>query len=337
MKIKRLDLLGALNRVRPGLASKEIIEQSNCFVFTGDYVATYNDEVAISTPFETKFTGAVKSTEVSALLNKVKVEEINATIAEGELLITGGKFRSGIRIEEEVTLPLDFLDVELEFIAIPEGMLEGLKICGMSTAKESFIPLLSNIHVKGKFVESCDNDRATRYTMKENIDDELLIPAHSASYISSREIDGYSVGDGWIHFQETGTGMIYSCRTYNEEYPPLGDVLKVKGTPVRLPGELSDVLERSSIFSKNHAGTENNVFIQINNESILVRGENDNGWFEEEAEAQLRNDNEYSFFVNPHMLQEIIQKSSRVMLAEGALKFICRGFDHVIILDAEEE
>ena len=49
MKINKKELQEALERVKPGLASRELIEQSTSFAFMRDRVVTYNDEISIST------------------------------------------------------------------------------------------------------------------------------------------------------------------------------------------------------------------------------------------------------------------------------------------------
>ena len=50
MKINKQQFIEALELVKPGLAAKEIIEQSTSFVFRAGQVITYNDEVAVHAP-----------------------------------------------------------------------------------------------------------------------------------------------------------------------------------------------------------------------------------------------------------------------------------------------
>ena len=46
MRVSREKLMQALEAVSPGLANRELIEQSSCFVFKSGMVMTFNDEVA---------------------------------------------------------------------------------------------------------------------------------------------------------------------------------------------------------------------------------------------------------------------------------------------------
>ena len=43
MKINRSKLLDILQIIKPGLANKEIVEQSTHFIFSGENISTYNE------------------------------------------------------------------------------------------------------------------------------------------------------------------------------------------------------------------------------------------------------------------------------------------------------
>jgi hypothetical protein len=73
--MKKTDLIKALEAVKPGLANKEMIEQSTSFAFMEDRVVTYNDEISISHPLKgIPIVGAIKADELYAFLSKVKIE-----------------------------------------------------------------------------------------------------------------------------------------------------------------------------------------------------------------------------------------------------------------------
>ena len=50
--MKKNDLVEALEVVKPGLANKDLIEQTTSFAFINGNVVTYNDEISISSPIE---------------------------------------------------------------------------------------------------------------------------------------------------------------------------------------------------------------------------------------------------------------------------------------------
>ena len=77
--MKRIDLLKALEIVKPGLASKEIIQQTTSFAFIEGRVVTFNDEISISHPVpDLDIQGAVQADELYKFLKKTKADEIIA-------------------------------------------------------------------------------------------------------------------------------------------------------------------------------------------------------------------------------------------------------------------
>ena len=60
--MQKQELITALEKVKPGLASKDLIEQSTSFAFINGKVITYNDEISISHPVkDLKIEGAVQA------------------------------------------------------------------------------------------------------------------------------------------------------------------------------------------------------------------------------------------------------------------------------------
>jgi len=101
MKIKREVLLKQLEVVSPGLASKEIIEQSSHFVFQDGKVITFDDEISCTGNLSLEVTGAIQGKPLLELLRKLQESEIDITHKDGELIIKGKGRRAGIRMESE--------------------------------------------------------------------------------------------------------------------------------------------------------------------------------------------------------------------------------------------
>jgi hypothetical protein len=71
MIIKKIDLLHALEVVKPGLGRQEQIQQTTSFAFITGRVVTYNDELSISHPLANcEIEGAIKPEERSEKANK---------------------------------------------------------------------------------------------------------------------------------------------------------------------------------------------------------------------------------------------------------------------------
>ena len=106
MKVNREEFLNKLDAVRGGLAVRETVEQSSCFVFTGDRIATFNDEVAASVDFKTDFSGAVAAKPLTDILRKLPEETVDLSEAADGLVVSGKGRRATVRREAEILLPV---------------------------------------------------------------------------------------------------------------------------------------------------------------------------------------------------------------------------------------
>jgi hypothetical protein len=112
MRINREEFLKELESVLPGLATREIIEQSSCFVFQENQVITFNDEVACSHATLLDIEGAVVAMPLISILRKLAEEEIEITTSENKekLLIKGKHKKVEIRMEAEILLQTESVE-----------------------------------------------------------------------------------------------------------------------------------------------------------------------------------------------------------------------------------
>ena len=104
MIVNRKELLNVLQKVKPGLATKETIEHTTGFIFYDNRVFTYNDEVAVSHPIDVGFEGAVIAKEFYDMLDKMVDDEIEIGPSEGTLRITGKRAKGGVKFFMEIKM-----------------------------------------------------------------------------------------------------------------------------------------------------------------------------------------------------------------------------------------
>ena len=230
MKINRLALLKALEAVKPGLARSLVIEQSTCFVFIDGVVCTFNDEISVSHPVDVDFEGAVPAKEFYDMITKVKKEELELTVSAGTLLLVGGTAKAGIRLEEEIELPIHELGMpeEDDWIDLPDNFCEAVKFCLFSVSKDADKDILKNVFIERSKVISCDNNRITEYDLGKAAAKcfplPLLIPSNAAKSIVDYEPIEYAETEGWIHFRNENEAL-FSCRIIEDEYPDFSEFL----------------------------------------------------------------------------------------------------------------
>jgi hypothetical protein len=139
--MNRTDLLSRLNIVAPALASNRLIPVLTHFWFYGDKVMAFNDQIAISTPLETPFKGAVPGETLLDLLDASRALDVEFAATDRRLLVKAGRtrFRLGLLPSEnfafdmpepaEVTLPCDL-----------NALVAALRCCIGSVSNDMTVP-----------------------------------------------------------------------------------------------------------------------------------------------------------------------------------------------------
>lgn len=333
MKVERDKLIRALEIVKPGLASKEMIEQSTSFAFMGDRVVTYNDEISISHPVEDMdMTGAVKAEELYQLLGKLQSKNVQLVVTDNEIRLKAGKARAGITLHEEIRLPLEEIGEIGDWLPVPGMLMAAMNFCMFSASNDMSRPVLTCVHVSDKgYVESCNNYRLTRYQLDEELPTPtFLIPVSSVRSLVKYHVTHMVMGTGWVHFK-TVDDTVFSCRVFEDEYPNVEGLLNVKGDVFQFPPTLKTVLDKASIFSKRDQFVDEAVEVHILKNLLKVRSEDVVGWFEEKVPIEWEGA-EVSFSINPTFLKEVLEKGAPCLLSKGRLKFEGKEWAHVVAL-----
>jgi DNA polymerase III sliding clamp (beta) subunit (PCNA family) len=337
MKINRQELLTALGKVKPGLANKEMIEQSTSFAFMGEKIVTYNDEISISHPVKNlNITGAVKAEELYKLLGKLKKDEIEVEITDNEILLTSGKAKAGLTLQQEITLPLDEIEIGAwKKLPDPEEFKKALSFVLFSASKDMSRPILTCLHIgKAGYIEASDNQRLTRYQIKKLPIDIPLFPAFFINELLKYDFTHVclSKGKGWVHFK-TDEETIFSCRCFPGEFPNTSHLLEVEGKEITFPKTINEILDRAIIFAKQDFAADENITVDIKDKKIQIRAEGPSGWFEEQANIRY-SDNPLSFVINVNLFKDIINQSPSCIIGERCLKFTGENWEHIVMLRA---
>jgi DNA polymerase III sliding clamp (beta) subunit (PCNA family) len=85
--MKRTELIAALDKVAPALATGDLIPILTHFWFTGTHVLGYNDHVALMTPCKTDFVAAVPGMTLLNVLKASKAPDVEFKMHDGELTV----------------------------------------------------------------------------------------------------------------------------------------------------------------------------------------------------------------------------------------------------------
>ncbi len=336
--MKKADLQKALEIVKPGLASKEMIEQSTSFAFMEGRVVTYNDEISLSHPVEgLDITGAIKADGLYQLLNKITKEEIEITVDKNEVLIKAGRIRAGLTLQKKIKLPLDEIESREKWKTLPEDFTRFMSFAMSSCSRDMSRPILTCVHVNKKgFIESSDGHRITHCEMEEKMPvDTFLIPASTVQQVVKLKPTKISGGKSWVHFK-TDEGSVMSCRVYEDEYPDTSVFLEVEGVDITFPKTMEDVLERASVFSKRDYTLDEMVELCLEDNRLKIKSQSDAGWFKESVNMKYT-DLAVTFSIAPYLLKGILSETSTCVLCEDRLKFQGAGWVHIALLTESAE
>lgn len=322
MRVNREDFLRILESVSPGLATKESIEQSSCFAFKDGTVYTFNDEVACRRESPLNITGAIKAKPVLDLLAKMTEDVVEIEVVDKELRIKGKRRRSGIRLEEKFTLPIESIQDPETWNELHVDFNEAVKICNSCASKDESKFDLTCIHITPDCIESCDQFQIARYKLETGLENAILIRAESLKTILGLDMTEISETSSWVHFRNP-SGLILSCRRFEDDYPNLNKFLTAAGTnPVTLPGGLDEVLSRAEIFTNDNA-SGGNVKVSLKPDKILIKGIGSFGWYEE-MKTVTYDGEPIQFLIAPKLLLEVAKKSNDCRVDQNRL-FIDTG------------
>lgn len=330
MKIEKQELQNALETVKPGLANKEIIDQSTSFAFLEDRIVTFNDIISISYPIKTGVTGVIRAEELYGFLKQSSSKEISLELKENELRIKSGRSKVGLSVQSDIMLPLDEVGkIDRDWEDLPEDFSHDLMFVRGSASKDMSRVMLTCVHVTETGVEASDGYQIMRLEKEGWPLGNILVPADAASEIHKIEPAQVAKSEGWIHFRnQNGTQL--SCRILVEQYPDTSKHLSVKGERIELPKELTETLNRVTVFTKKDHFMDEEMSVDIKGGKLTVHGKNDYGWFKEQLSISY--EGETSFGITPSLLQNILKRSNVCFLGEEKIKFEGDNWVYVAVL-----
>jgi DNA polymerase III sliding clamp (beta) subunit (PCNA family) len=331
--MKKADLLHALEVVKPGLSSKEVIEQATSFAFIKGKVVTYNDEISISSPVPgLDISGAIRAEELYQLLRKLKHEDIEVSITGNEIILKSGKATAGLVLQQEITLPLEEITEKGDWQLLPDNFLKSIKAAMSACTTEANKPILTCVHINADgFIEGSDGYRIVRYQLNGTLPvNTFLIPADSVKEILKLSPVEIAESDGWIHFR-TAEDSVISCRLFDDVFPDTTPYLKVKGDTLVFPKSMSDLIDRAAVCAKGDSEIDKEVTITLENNRIKLKSENGVAWFKEEA--NIHYDGEpITFSITPYLLKGILEETQECVFNNKALKFVGEDWEYMSAL-----
>lgn len=337
MKINRKEFLDVLSKVDLAIANNETIEQSSSFIFKNKKVYAFNGEIASSASIPYEINGAIRAKELIGILSKYKSEELDIDTEENKFVITSGKSKAGLIIQQEIKIPFEIFDVITEWENLSEDFVVYLKLVSFAASKDFSQPQLSCIHITSTGIEASDNYRIA----KKSLDVpclkgmSVLVPIEFVpAIVKNNPIKCVVKSQGWLHFINE-EDVILSVRLAQGEFPSMDGILETKGTEFKFPN-MAESLDKAIVFTGQNETASEKFIISIDKKNIKIRGENEVGWFEEKISFNSNIENPFSFHIRPDFLKEILSKNLNIYIADNLIKFEDAGFIHCCTIEREQ-
>ncbi len=329
MRINREKLLSQLESIMPGISTREIIEQSSCFVFKNKTVMTYNDEIACTQKSCLPVEGAIQAMPLVSILRKLKEDELEITTSKEELLIKGKRKKAGIRMDAEILLPIDSVEKPKGWKDLPDDFADAISIVQHCSGRDATKFSLTCVHLTPKWVEACDGYQAARYRIKMDMEKPTLVRKESIKYIVELDMSKFNETKNWIHFKNS-SGLILSCRRWVEDFPKLSKLLKVEGTPTKFPKGLVEAVEKAEIFAAENA-EDNQVTIELRPNKLRITGRGASGYYQEVKDIKYKGPS-LSFRIATELFADLIRHHNSCEVTSDRLKVDTGKYSYVTVL-----
>jgi DNA polymerase III sliding clamp (beta) subunit (PCNA family) len=337
MKIKTQTLRTALELVKPGLANKEILEQSTKFAFKDGKLLTYNDETSVQYAIpEMDITAIVSADELYRFISKVTKDEIEITQTEDEVQLKAGRAKIGLAFDSELRLPIEQIKLSKNWVKWPEQLTKKLQFIAPVCSDDASEPKFQCVNVRPDgFLEASDRTSILQMQVEEiDFEQPFLLPKDAISVLSKYSILKFQLEEGWIHVQ-TEEGSTVSCRIITEDkFPDVEPFVKNSGENIPLPDTLDEVLERAIIFVD---GIENFfVDVKIDGKMMLISSKNSTGWFKEKVKIEHEG-NPIHFQTKPEFFRNMFKKTKDMKFDKNMLRFISDDWQYLTMVTVKED
>ena len=339
MKIQKADLLQALNAVKPGLATKTVIQQMENVLFTGQDMITYNDQICVLYPFETDFTASVNYNDLYKIANKVATEDLEVTLVDNELRIKTKSTKAGLLIVEgdeindsinELVSQLPNDDNEFKWQELYKDFMEGALLCIPASSHDMSQGTLACLYTNGSDLICTDNLRVSWFALKESMNAEFFIKAATVRELAAFEFTQFCVSGSWVHFQ-TGNSVVFSTRLIRgkalDYYKEVFDGFK--GSPVELPDGIKSVIDSASVMADDDAVRD--MTMVFKDGELICSTKSARGWIEKTIPVSYKKKTPVEFMISATFLQQIVSLPVKMTVGENKSLFESGNFKHVLI------
>ena len=342
MKIKKAELLQALNEVKPGLATRSLLQQMENATFTGQDIITYNDQICVLYPFETDFEVSINHTDLYKIVSKIPTESFDISVDGNMVTLISESENESTKaelipiLEDEIGENINSLVEQLpsegnefEWQELPKDFMQGALLCIPAASTDMAQGVLTCLYVNGKELICSDNLRVSYFELSKDTNSEFFIKATIVRELSQFKFIWFCVANSWVHFQ-TENGAIFSVRLIRgkglDYFKKLFDGFK--GEVIELPEGMKEFVDSASVMTSKDDQT---MFISFRKNEIVCETQNSRGRIEKRKTLKYSSKTPIEFSISATFLQQILGLPLKMIVGENKSLFESGSFKHVLI------
>jgi DNA polymerase III sliding clamp (beta) subunit (PCNA family) len=357
MKVNRKEFLQLLNRLLPGVSVRDLIPQTQCFIFNKGEAFTFNDCVCIKIKTALQLNCAIQAKELYLLISKIEDEEIEIEQKGNTLVIATDTGQGTISIQDiaiSISHIPDPLHSKIKWIPISEDewnqIYQGLSVCVHTVSSDYARAKLTCVHFKKNKIESSDGNNVTLFEVDSAPSESFMIPEGAVrALLQFDSFDQYGVVHKkdsplkYVFFMDTDSGMVLSFTTYDELYlnfekQGIYKLCELKGEHIqfRIRSMLSAV-ERARIFTKDME-FEEKIHISMDSNCITIQGQGEKGKWKEKMRSRHKG-KEVSFQIPPSTLLYLLKDrefTEGVLVDYNKILFKQDNLTYITMVQVEE-
>jgi hypothetical protein len=211
--------------------------------------------------------------------------------------------------------------------------LRAVRQCASANAEDFHLTL---VNITPTFVGATDDYQVGRWELDTGFAAPTRIRGHTAEAVCGRRFASFSVGEGWVHFEDPRS-VVLACRRYDEEFPDRSAALAVEGAPLLFPKALGKVFAAAQRFSRDDPGGDM-VTVRLRPGELTVEGRGVTGRFAQAVPATYGGP-DVTFLIQPSLLAGLASQHSECQVSQTHLKVNAGPFTYVTVLcpPAEED
>jgi len=317
--MERKKLLNALEKVKPGIASKEIVESMTYFHFSGKNIVTYNDKISIQHPLKTDFNLFVKANDLYKIISKLPADKITLARKEDKLNVRCKTLNANLSIidDPEVKTRIATVDMSLKkakWKKLPSNFNESISLCAFSASKQESDQTLSCVYINEMDCIASDNSRIAHSILTEAMQNMLIKASEVHSLIAIKPTKYYT-SKAWLHFKNEDN-CIFSIRKIEGDFPDYFQFFDFEGTEINLPKDILTGIDITSILADQ---LDPFITIKISNDSCIISGKSEAGKVQHKSKIDYTG-KEISFEINPDFIREMMSHSSSIVISKERAK-----------------